>query len=120
MAKSFIKDGDTLDYLNGGTALSSGDVLVFGNMLSVALEDIGTSMTGSTKNSGVFDLPKNTSVAFTQGELVVWDASASEFQSAGFATATGDVSGGAVAVQAAGTADTTGRIKLLPGSGTVA
>jgi len=120
MAKTFVKDGNTIDYVNGGSAISAGDVVIYGNMIGVALEDIASSATGSVAVSGVWDLPKVSTGVFTQGELVVWDVSTTQFQANGFITATGDVTGGAVVTKAAGNPSSTVNVKLLPGSGAVA
>jgi len=122
MATNYIQEGKTITYANTGTAIVSGQVVVIGNSLAVALGDIAaTSGSGSVMVDGVFELPKTAgaSSAIAFGTLPIWDVSAGKFVKAGTSPATGDVSGAAFCVEAAVDADTVVRVKLLLGNGTV-
>lgn len=118
MAKTFVQEGKTIDYLNAGSAISAGDVIAIGNMLGVALEDIAaTTGVGSVMVEGVFDLPKLSTAVISQGELPDWNATLSRFEDVGFVAIAGDVTGGAIAILLADNPSSTVRVKLLPGSG---
>lgn len=116
MAKSYVQEGDTLDYV-AGSAISSGDIVVIGNLVCVALADIANGATGSVKCTGVFDLPKKTG-AINVGDLIDYDLSTTNF-STGITAATGDITKCGVAVAAAASGDATVRVKLTPGSGVI-
>ena len=76
---NFIQDGDTIEYSNSGSAISAGDVVVIGKLLGVAVTDIAaTTGVGTVALEGVFNLPKNTSLAITQGDQLFWDTTPGE------------------------------------------
>lgn len=76
MATTFVSEGKTIQYTNAGSAISSGAVVVIGNLVGVAVADIAASTgVGSVAVSGVFTLTKNTGEAFTQGQKIHWDTS---------------------------------------------
>lgn len=117
MATSFIQDGETITWTNGGSAVSSGDVVVIGTngdaILGVALADIAGSASGSVAIEGVFDLPKVDAAVIAIGEFVIWDSSVSEFDDNAATPATGDVSAGAFAIETKGaTTGETIKVKL--------
>lgn len=119
--KNFIQDGKTIDYTNGGSAISSGDVVVVGNLVCVALGDIANGETGVLATEGVYDLPKVDAAVIGQGESVIWDASAGAFDDNAATPATGDVSGCCIAMEALGaTTSANIQVKINVGVGTVA
>lgn len=121
MATNFIQTGDVITYSNSGSAISSGDVVVMGNIIGVALVDIAaTTGTGAVAIEGVFEVPKVTAAVITQGQKVMYDVSVSKFDDSLATPATGDVSGCCVAVESKGASDTTIKVKLNVGVGTVA
>lgn len=67
-----------MDYTNGGSAISSGDVVVVGSMVGVALVDIASGATGAVRFTGVFKLAKKNGDTITQGAPLYWDAGNSE------------------------------------------
>jgi len=76
---NFIQDGETLEYTNAGSAIASGDVVVVGKLVGIAATDIAASTgVGTVYLEGVFNVPKNNSLAITQGDQVFWDASPGE------------------------------------------
>lgn len=122
MATNYSGDGHVITWTNGtGSAVSSGDVVVVGQQIGVALVDIANGDSGSVQLDGVFDLPKVDAAVIAQGESVIWDASAGAFDDNAATPATGDVSGCAVAMEAKGaTTGATIKVKLNVGIGTVA
>lgn len=116
MAKNYIQPGNVIDVVAGAN-ISSGDAVVVGILLAVALTDIASGETGSAQIEGVFELPKLSTADITAGAKLTWDVSAGEFIIA--AAATGDLDGCAVAIGAAGNGTNTVLAKLLPGNATV-
>ena len=117
MATNYVSDGNVINWTNGtGSAVSSGDVVATGHCIGVALVDIANGATGSVAVEGVFAVPKVSAAVFTQGEKLIWDASASAFDDSAATPATGDITGGAVAWIAGANAETTCTVKLTPGN----
>jgi predicted RecA/RadA family phage recombinase len=121
MATNYVYAGETLEYANSGSAIASGDVVVIGNIIGVALVDIAaTSGTGTVAIEGVFDLPKVDGAVIAQGEKLVWDVSAGKFDDGSATPASGDVSVCCVAMEGKGvTTGATIQVKLNVGVGTV-
>ena len=125
MATNYIQDGAVIDWTNGGTAVSSGDVVAIGTngdaILGVALVDIANGATGSVQIEGVFEVPKADAAVIAVGEYVVWDSSAGNFDDNAAVAATGDVSDGAFAIESKGaTTSETIKVKLTGRPGTLA
>ena len=78
MATNRVQDGKVLQHLNGGGAISSGDVVVIEKLVAVALVDIANGDTGSVAITQVYDLPKVDAAVIAQGEAVHYDVSTSE------------------------------------------
>lgn len=66
--KNFIKKGNVLDYViaGGGTAVVSGELVIIGGLVGVAVTNIAVGETGSVNLTGVYSVPK-ASGAITQG-----------------------------------------------------
>lgn len=122
MATNFIQDGDVIQWTNGtAAAVVSGQLITIGNLLAVALVDIPIGATGSAAIDGVFsNIPKVPAAVFAQGEKLIWDVSAGQFDDSSAAPAAGDVTGGAIAWVAGANDETTCTIKLTPGNTAVA
>lgn len=119
--KNRVSDGAVIQWTNGtGTAVSSGDVVIIGNMLGIAAVDIANGASGSVHLEGEFTVPKVTAAVFNQGEMLIWDKSAGKFDDNAATPATGDVSNAAIAAIAGTSSDTTTRILLKARFGTVA
>ena len=59
MAKNFLQEGKTIAITNGTTkAISSGDPVVIGAVIAVAITDIPAASVGDGFTCGVFILPK--------------------------------------------------------------
>lgn len=117
MSANYTQKGDTLEYSNSGSAISSGDVVIIGGLVGIAETDIAaTSGAGTVCIEGVFEVACNTADLITQGQTLTWDDSASEFVDTN-TPASGDNAGGVVAMEAAGSGVVLVEVKLLPGQG---
>lgn len=121
MANNFVQPGDVITWTNAtGAAVVSGQVVVVGATLGVALVDIAIGASGSVRVEGVFSVPKVTTAVIAQGARLLWDVSAGKFDVATATPATGDVSGeSAMAWEAAGNGATTLKVKFTGVPGTV-
>lgn len=112
--------GETIQYTNTGSAITGGDVVIVGNLVCIAAEDIAASTgVGTLWVTGRHAATKATGAAIGQGETVIYDVSASNFDDNAATPAAGDVTAGAWAPEAAGTGTTSFDIVLSPGAGTV-
>lgn len=120
MANNAVQPGKVLDYVNTtDAAVRSGDVVVAGALLGVALVDIAIGATGSVSIDGVFAVPKVAGAAVGQGVPVVFKANSKAFTVG--APAAGDVTGAAaVAFEAAAAPATTLHVKFTGVPGTIA
>lgn len=120
MANNAVQPGKVLDYVNTTDAtVRSGDVVVAGALLGVALVDIAPAATGSVSIDGVYAVPKVAGAAVAQGVALVFKANSKAFTVG--APAAGDVSGvSAVAFDAASAPATTLYVKFTGVPGTVA
>lgn len=117
MAANYIGGGNTIQYANTGTAKTSGQVLVVGQLVTICETDIAaTTGVGTVFIEGEFQVPANSAATWAVGAKLVWDVSATEFVASN-TPATGDNTGGVVATTAKLASATTARVKLLPGSG---
>ena len=108
----FVQTGVTIDY-TPGSAVSAGDVVVQGNLVGVALQDIAANVKGALCIQGVFDWPKAvlSTSAITAGTRLYWDAGNE------IVTETAGSNKGRIhAVEAATAAATTVRAILSPGT----
>jgi predicted RecA/RadA family phage recombinase len=109
MATNYVSPGDVIQWVNGtGGDITSGTVVVVGNILGVALQDIADTTTGSVAIRGRFTCPKVTAAVIAQGDSLTWDVSAGKFDDKAATPASGDVTvAPAVAAEAATSSDTT-------------
>lgn len=120
--KTFVQEGGTVRYKNNGAGvIPSGAVVVIGGLLAVAMTDIPPGEEGACAAEGVHLLPKAAGVGIATGDRVVWDVSALSgaggFGPSSTTTATGDVTGGAIAWAAAASADAAVLVKIgYPGT----
>lgn len=74
MATNRVQPGQTLTWTNGtGGDVVSGQVVVIGNRIGVALGDIADGEDGDVAVEEVFSLPK-AAEALSQGAALYWDA----------------------------------------------
>ena len=103
----YVQPGKAIEYTNAGEeTIRYGDVVALTNCIGVAAADIAPGATGVIEISGVYEMPADTSAAFTQGQKPYWDASGKKV------TATeGDVTAG-IAVEAKEEASDLALVKL--------
>lgn len=116
MTTKFQEVGEVKNWTNGsGSAVVSGQVVAIGCLLGVAITDIASTAVGAVKITGVFNnMPKTTGSAWTVGQKLNWDVSASKFDVSSATPATGDVLGAAVAWEAALSGDAIGTVAFFP------
>lgn len=121
MTDKFVQRGDVMNYVAGGT-ITNGQVVVMGHTLGVALKGGSSGDTIPVAIEGVFELPKVSAAVFVQGEKLIFDISAAagagEFDDSAASPATGDITGGAIAMREGKNAETTCLVKLTPGNAT--
>lgn len=107
MAQNYVESGDVLDYTAGsGETINSGDLVIKGDIIGVALGKATEGQTVAIRCEGVFTLPKATG-AITLGAKVYWVTADSNVST----TASGNtLIGVAWGAQASG--DTTVKVRL--------
>lgn len=106
--KNLVADGNTVT-VAAPAAVSSGDGVLVGSMFGVAQTDAANGADVVLVTTGVFDLPKVGSQAWTVGVKVYWDDGNSRTTSV---STDNTLIGVAVAAVAGGAGDTTGRVRL--------
>ncbi len=77
MAQNHIQPGEAMPYTNStGSNIASGDPVLVGNRLCVALGDIADGASGQLATCEVFELPKVAATAIGQGADIYWDDTA--------------------------------------------
>jgi predicted RecA/RadA family phage recombinase len=114
MAKNYIKPGDHQTFTAAADTASGAGVLL-GTLLGVSLTTVASGANGEAGLTGVWELPKLSTAVIAAWDRPSWDVSAGQFIATG--EAAGDLLGGAVAVEAAGSGTTTVKVMLRPGAG---
>jgi len=118
MGTRYVRPGDTLPVVLGGTvAVDDVDVVGTG-LLGVALEAGVSGETINYRIAGVVNLPKVTGAVIAQGEQVYWDVSAGNVDDNAATPATGDFLCG-YAMEAAGSGVLVIAVKINEGVPTV-
>lgn len=118
--KNFHQSGYVLTVLAAAAAVAAGAVVTVGSHIGVAATPAGAGEPFDLNLDGVYEVPKAAGAAWTQGQTLMWDASAGAFAAVA-TTATGDVTGaGTTAWAAAASADTVGLVRFAGMPGTVA
>lgn len=105
--KNFIAAGDMIPYTPSGSDVVSGQGVLAGALFGVAAVDIADGETGNLKTTGVFELPKAGSQAWTVGAKVYWTGTACT------TTASGNtLIGVAYAAVGSGASETLGKVRL--------
>lgn len=105
--RNYIQPGNTITLTAPAGGVVAGGGYKIGQIFVVAVTDAAAGDPFEGMTEGVFDLPKNTAQALTEGALVYWDDTNDEVTT----TTTGNLPIG-VAVKAALAADAEGRIRL--------
>lgn len=112
MATKYVQKGDSVDY-TPSSAVTAGDVVVQGDLVGVAKNDIAANTLGAIAVTGVFDFPKASGDGgITAGARCYWDVA--EGVAKGSAEAGANKLIGKAIADAADT-DTTVRISLCSG-----
>ena len=110
--KNFVSAGNTLT-ITAGADIASGAGVLLGSLFGVAAGAITNGAEGVINLTGVYDLPKVGSQAWTVGALVYWDAANNRCT-----TTAGSLKliGVAVAAVGSGAGETVGRVRLNGGA----
>ena len=108
--KNFYSNGAVLDHV-ASADLTGGTPVVMGDSVGIAVSDIATGSTGAVAIEGVYELPKVSGTAWTQGVAVDFDVSEGAF-TANLSAASGDVTGVGIAAADAPAGATVGLVKL--------
>ena len=75
MAIGHVAPGTVVPYTNtGGVAIAANTVIEFAAMIGITTGIIAPGATGTVATSEVWTLPKDATVAVTQGDQLYWDA----------------------------------------------
>lgn len=108
MSKTFLSDGDTIDYTNTGSAKVSGELVAVGNQVCIAETDLAaTTGTGALIREGSHRVTKKTTDVIVQGNELYLDVSEKYLT----LTPTGNIYAG-IADEDAGNGDTTVAFKI--------
>ncbi|EKO3392592.1 DUF2190 family protein [Vibrio fluvialis] len=69
MAKNYVQDGDTIDFI-AAADVASGSPVALGALVGVALDDVKSGMQGVAATNGVWSLPKAAGIEIAQGVSV--------------------------------------------------
>jgi predicted RecA/RadA family phage recombinase len=103
---TFVQEGKSIDY-TPGSAVASGDVIVQGGLVGIAVVPIAANDLGALTVEGVFNFTKNSGETWAVGDAIYWDESEEEAT----LTSSGNVYLG-LCVLASASALTTGNVKL--------
>lgn len=106
--KNFISQGNTLTFV-AAAALTSGQGVLNGSLFGVVAEDAASGDEAVANLTGVYDLPKTASQAWTVGALIYWDATPGECTTV---ATDNTLIGCAVQAVGSGAGETTGRVRL--------
>ena len=105
--KNYIQPGKVITVAAPADVLSGAGVMI-ANIFGVAAFDALSGIAVEISTEGVFEMPKLTANAFTVGQLVNWNNSTKEFQ-----TATSTLDACAVVVEAASGSVSVAKVKLV-------
>lgn len=106
MTTKYVMSGDVIDYV-AGSAITSGQVLLIGTRIGVALAAIASGATGAVRMLGIFTIAKLSTDVVAVGALLYWDNTNSRLTT----TASGNTLAG-YATAAAGNGVTTVEISI--------
>lgn len=106
MTTKFVQPGEVIDY-TAGANIASGQVVLMGARIGVALKAIANGETGPMQVTGVFNIAKLSTDNMAQGALLYWDNTNSRLTT----TASGNTLAG-FAAAAAAAATTSVNIKI--------
>lgn len=113
--KNFIQEGQTISFV-AGADYSSGDPVVLGGLMGIVVADVVSGAVGQALISKVVSVSKVSAQAWTMGQRIYWDVSASLFTNV---QDTDTVFAG-TAVEAAANPSASGKLLLNQGGGQAA
>jgi len=118
MTDKFQQRGDVINRTL--TAIvASGGVVVMRGTIGIALKAGAIGDLVACAVEGVYEVPKVPGAVFAQGEKLLWDASAGQFDDDAAVAAAGDIMGAVVAWVPGLNGETTALVKLTPGNTTL-
>lgn len=109
MTNKILDEGCIIQYL-AGSNITSGSPVVIGNRVGIAVADIASGSSGAVEMEGCYSVTKVSAQAWTAGDEIFYDASASKFTTVGTANT---LAGHAIDI--ASNPSSTGNIRLSPG-----
>lgn len=106
--KNFVQAGDIIN-VTSPYALTAGNGCLVGSIFGVAVDTVATTTAVNIATTGVFDLVKTASQAWTVGVRVYWDDSTKACTTT---ASTNKLIGVAVVAVGSGAGETTGRVLL--------
>jgi predicted RecA/RadA family phage recombinase len=117
--RAYEQRGDVINVVAGG-AVAVGSVQRLNHLLGVAITAAAASGDVYTLQvEGIVRVPKVPATNILQGQKLLWDSSAGQFDGPAAVAAANDVQGGAVAIETAAASVTTVLVKLTPGNVTL-
>ena len=71
--KNYVQKGNALDLIASAPYVS-GELVIEGNLVGVAVADIASGETGSVSVRGVYQFEKDTPASLAQGDIAYYDA----------------------------------------------
>lgn len=71
--KNYVQNGKQLDVI-ASAAYTSGQLVIEGNLVGVAVADIASGATGSISTEGVYAFQKEAAATLVQGDIAYYDA----------------------------------------------
>lgn len=102
MTTKFVQPGEVIDY-TASANIASGQVVLMGARIGVALKAIANGETGPMQVTGVFNIAKLSTDNMAQGALLYWDNTNSRLTTTASATSGNTLAGFAAAAAAAST-----------------
>jgi predicted RecA/RadA family phage recombinase len=109
--KNYVSNGKTIPYTPSGDDVASGQAILVGDILGVAVADIADGEEGELALEGVFNVPKKSTDTFDAGQIVFWDAATNGGELTETASTHKPVG---VCMAAAGNPSATVPLKLVP------
>lgn len=88
--KNFVQNGKQLDVI-ASAAYASGELVIEGNLVGVAVADIASGEVGAISTEGVFALAKETAAALIQGDVAYYDGATKKLDATNTNPAVGHV-----------------------------
>ncbi len=114
--KNFVNEGRTVKH-TAVAAITAGDVVVVNELVGIAMNDAAIGEDVTLVIEGTFLLTKDNNIVINQGDLVDFDSSEPNVNK-GITGAAGDVTNFGIAMESKALADTSIKVKLIPGGGT--